>query len=122
MGLHPIPDQTNASRIGNVLVDSAPMTVIVRPLPDEGRLPGFTGGVGQFTLDPPRLSASSVRAGEPVVLTVTIRSAGEIGRVPPPPQPDVHGWQSFPPVPENPPSDYPQERNFEKVSTTRSFP
>jgi hypothetical protein len=117
-GLHPIPGQTNASRIGNVLVDSAPMTVIVRPLPEEGRLPGFTGGVGQFTLDPPRLSAGSVRAGEPVVLTITIRSAGEIGRVPPPPQPDVHGWQSFPPVPENPPSDYPQERNFESFNYT----
>ncbi|HXC99037.1 MAG TPA: hypothetical protein VN048_06830, partial [Verrucomicrobiae bacterium] len=117
-GLRPVPGQTNASRISNVLVDSAPMTVIVHPLPEEGRLPGFTGGVGQFTLDPPRLSAGSVRAGEPVVLTVTIRSAGEIGRVPPPPQPDVRGWQSFPPAPENPPSDYPQQRNFESFNYT----
>jgi hypothetical protein len=117
-GLHPIPGQTNASRIGNVLVDSVPMTVIVHALPTEGRLPGFTGGVGQFTLDPPRLSASSVHAGEPVVLTVVIRSAGEIGRVPPPPQPDAQGWQSFPPVAENPPSDYPEQRNFESFNYT----
>ncbi len=118
MGLRPIPGQTNASRISNVFVDSAPLTVVVHPLPAEGRLPGFTGGVGQFALDPPRLSAGSVRAGEPVVLTVVIRSAGEIGRVPPPPQPDVPGWQTFPPVAENPPFDSPQQRNFESFNYT----
>jgi hypothetical protein len=117
-GLRPIPGQPNGSRIANELVDSTPLILTVNPLPEEGRLRGFTGAVGQFTLDPPELSAGSVLAGQPLVLTVTIRSEGEIGRIPPPPAPSVQGWQTFPPVAENPPTDYPQSRSFESFSYT----
>jgi hypothetical protein len=118
VGMRAIPGQSNVSRIVNYLVDSAPLTIEVHPLPEEGRLPGFTGAVGQFAMETPELSAGSVRAGEPLVLTVTIRSAGEIGRVPPPPAPNVPGWQTFPPVAENPPSDIPQRRAYESFNYT----
>ncbi len=118
VGVHPVPGQTNVSHFGNSLVDSAPVTLMVHALPEDGRLPGFTGAVGQFTLDPPGLSTTSVRAGEPLVLNITIRCAGEIGHIPPPPQPNVPGWQTFPPVPDNPPSDVPQYRSFESFNYT----
>jgi hypothetical protein len=118
IGMRPIPGRTNASRIATELVDSEPVTLQVRPLPADGRLPGFTGAVGQFKLDPPGLSANVVRAGEPLTLTITIRSPGEIGRVTPPPPPVAQGWQSFPPVAGNPPTDPPQPRDFESFNYT----
>jgi hypothetical protein len=118
VGVHPVPGQSNVSHISSSLVDSEPKTLMVHALPEEGRLPGFTGAVGEFTLDPPELSTSSVRAGEPLVLTVTIRSAGEIGHIPPPPQPNVPGWQTFPPMPDNPPPDSPQYRSYESFNYT----
>jgi hypothetical protein len=117
-GIRAVPGQPNGSRIANELVDSAPMTLTVHPLPEEGRLPGFTGAVGQFMLETPELSAGSVRAGEPLVLTVTIRSEGEIGRIPAPPPPNAQGWQTFPPVAANPPTDYPQSRSYESFNYT----
>jgi hypothetical protein len=118
VGMRPIPGRTNASRVANELVDSEPVTLLVHPLPAEGRLRGFTGAVGKFQLETPRLSATTARAGEPLILTVTIRSPGEIGRVTPPPSPTVPGWQSFPPVAANPPTDPPQPRDFESFNYT----
>jgi hypothetical protein len=118
VGVHPVPGQTNLSRIASALVDSAPAILTVHELPNDGRLSGFTGAVGQFSLDPPELSTSAVRAGEPLVLNVTIRSAGVIGHIPPPPQPNVPGWQSFPPVPENPPPETPQYRSYDSFNYT----
>ncbi len=117
-GIHPVPGQTNVSHISTSLVDSEPKILLVHELPEAGRLPGFTGAVGQFTLDPPALSTASVIAGQPLVLNVTIRSAGEIGHIQPPPQPQVTGWQAFPPVPDNPPSDVPQYHSFESFNYT----
>ena len=56
------------------LVDSDPVTIAVRPLPKAGELPGFTGGIGNFTIDPPALTTNRLRVGEPVRLTVTFAS------------------------------------------------
>lgn len=95
----PIPGQTNgAMQTAPMLIDSDPFTLNVKPLPVEGRLPGFTGAVGDFKLEPSRLSATEVRAGEPLTLTVIVRGIGNMSRLTPPPPPSVHEWQTFPPA------------------------
>lgn len=77
------------------LLDSDPVTITVRSLPKEGELPGFTGGIGHLTIDPPVLSTNRLRVGEPVKLTITVRGQGNLGRLlPPTPQPTGE-WQVF---------------------------
>lgn len=78
------------------LIDSEPVTVTVRHLPKAGELPGFTGGIGRFQLDPPRASTNVVRAGDPFTLTVTVRGEGNLARLLPPKPGDRRDWQIFP--------------------------
>ena len=81
-----------------ILLDSEPVIINVRPLPTENELPGFTGAVGSFTGDPPSLSTSTLKMGEPVQLTVVIRGPKNLNRITPPPPPHAQGWQVFPAV------------------------
>ena len=77
------------------LVESKPLTLHVRPVPAEGRLPGFTGAVGQYTLDPPRVSSRSVRTGEPLQLIVTFHGGRNVSHLVMPPPPNARDWQTF---------------------------
>lgn len=79
-----------------LLLESEPVTLQVRLLPSESELPGFTGMVGDDTCDPPSLATNVLRVGEPVTLTVVIRSQQNLNRINPPPPPKVAGWQIFP--------------------------
>lgn len=92
------------------LLESDPVTVTVKSLPREGQLPGFTGAIGTFTLEPPRLSTNVVRAGEPVTLTVTVRGQGNIGRLVPPKLAPMREWQVFPPSSDPTPTYVIQQR------------
>ncbi len=77
------------------LLDSDPVELHTRPLPRQGELPGFTGAIGSFTLDPPSLAASILRVGETVRLAVTVHGDGNMGRLAPPPPPQSRQWQIF---------------------------
>jgi len=60
------PVVINSSGIGSIipqynLLESDDIELKVRPLPREGELPGFTGAIGRFTLDPPVLSTNALR-------------------------------------------------------------
>ncbi len=74
------------------LVDSMPVDFRVRPLPRSGELPGFTGAVGTFALDPPQLATNIVPVGSPLVLTVRIHGEGNLARLTPPPAPQTPDW------------------------------
>ncbi len=76
----------------NVLLDSDPVTISVRPLPRSGALPGFTGVIGDYTCDPPQLSTNVVQLGEAVDLIVTFRGEGHLARFVPPTPPIVRNW------------------------------
>ena len=78
------------------LLDSEPVTINVGPLPAGSELPGFSGAVGSYTLDPPSLATNVLKAGEPVKLTVVIRGQKNLGRLNPPLPPHANGWQVFP--------------------------
>ena len=80
----------------NVLLDSEPVVINVRPLPVENELPGFQGAVGDYTCDPPALTKSNLKVGEPTQLTIVIRGRGDPGRINPPLPLRVEGWQIFP--------------------------
>jgi hypothetical protein len=77
------------------LLESEPVTLNVKPLPAEGRLPGFNGAIGKFTRDQPQLSAASVTAGNPVKLTVTFHSEGGLLHLAMPPAPATPAWEAF---------------------------
>jgi hypothetical protein len=75
------------------LLISDPVEIKVRPLPVEGELPGFTGAIGKFFLDPPQLATNHVHVGEPVQLKVTVHSEGDLTRLAPPIAPRSRDWQ-----------------------------
>ncbi|MBI3878799.1 MAG: BatD family protein [Verrucomicrobia bacterium] len=79
------------------LMDTEPVTMHVRRVPDEGARAGFTGAIGNFQLDPPQLSLKEVRAGDPVLMQVVVRGEGNFGRFTPPRPPADPDWQIFPP-------------------------
>jgi hypothetical protein len=114
----PLPGLTNVMQTTMTFVDSDPVTLKVKGLPAQGRLPGFTGAVGLFQMDPPRLSTSDARAGEPLTLTVTVRGEGNIGRLTPPPAPALKDWQVFPPTGESIPPSFIQQRGFVNFTYT----
>ncbi|SPE54596.1 conserved hypothetical protein [Verrucomicrobia bacterium] len=80
------------------LLESDPAQIEVRPLPTEGQLPGFTGAIGNFLVDPPRLDPGVLRVGEAAKLTVTLRGAGNIEHLVAPPPPQAQDWQVFAPT------------------------
>jgi len=77
------------------LLDTDPVTLNVRPLPQEGRLPGFAGAIGTFRVGSPNLSTNVVKVGDPVDYTVRIQGEGNLARLVPPPPPELDGWKVF---------------------------
>jgi hypothetical protein len=78
------------------LLDSQPVELNVKPLPRHGELPGFTGLVGAYKMDPPILTTNSLRVGDALKLTVKAHSDGQLERFVAPPPPQLKDWQIFP--------------------------
>jgi hypothetical protein len=85
---------------GQSTIDSKPARVRVLALPRTGRLPGFTGAIGKFTIAQPRLSATEVEAGEPVTLTLGMAGEGNLEGVAAPEMESAGGWQIYKPTSE----------------------
>jgi hypothetical protein len=77
-----------------IRLQTDPLRVQVRPLPEEGRLPGFSGSVGDYRVSA-GLDASTARVGEPLALTVTVRGEGHIQAIGPPVWPEWDGLRVF---------------------------
>jgi hypothetical protein len=75
------------------LLESEPVTLNVQPLPKEGELPGFKGGIGRFSLEIPKLGTNELVVGEPVKLAVLVRGDANVARLVSPPPPRVREWQ-----------------------------
>jgi hypothetical protein len=83
-----------------VLLASNPVQVDVRPLPAAGQPADFNGSIGSFTLGQAQLSTNRIVVGQPVRLTVAVRSSGTLNRLVPPAPPNVKDWEV---IPDNPP-------------------
>jgi hypothetical protein len=93
-----------------LFVISDPVTVNVRPLPEAGRLPGFTGSIGKFFSDPAMLSTNRMHVGEPAHLKLFIHAEGELTRLVPPLTPRSRDWQII--------ADKPPETGFTLIPLT----
>ena len=82
-----------------VLLVSDAVEINVRPLPSAGELPGFTGAMGKFSYDPPRLATNRLHVGEPVHLKVVFRGEGDLKRLVPPDPPRSPDWQCIADLP-----------------------
>jgi len=71
------------SREESYVVRAESASVIVRPLPEDGRPADFTGAVGVLTLST-RVDASEARVGDPFVLTVRVEGVGNVKLLPRP--------------------------------------
>ena len=76
-----------------VLLVSDPAQVNVRPLPLDGQPPSFTGTIGRFFVDPPRLATNRLQVGEPVKLQVKFHAEGDLTRFVPPNLPFSRDWE-----------------------------
>jgi hypothetical protein len=65
------------------------------PVPVAGRLPGFNGAIGSFTRDLPKLSATSLVAGNPLKLSVTFHGDANNPHVGMPDPPATPAWEAF---------------------------
>ena len=68
-------------------------SIFVRPLPSENELPGFTGAVGTFLADAPKLSTNRVHVGVPIKLKYNFYGKGNLTRYVPPEAPRSREWQ-----------------------------
>lgn len=80
------------------MLDTAPVRVRVRALPESGRKPGFTGAIGKFELGQPVLSAPEAIVGDPINLTVTLMGEGNLEAIGAPTFDAGEAWQSFTPT------------------------
>jgi len=87
------PSGTTAQAI----LDTPPVSVTVRPLPEAGRKPGFTGAIGKFSLGRINVTPGEVIVGDPVTLSVTIAGEGNFEAISAPPIEAGEIWQSFTP-------------------------
>ena len=102
----------------NPLLDSEPITVSVQHLPKTGELPGFTGLIGAFQVDLPRLSTNQLRAGDPLAMMITVKGVGNLTRLVPPRLEHADQWQVFPPVPDLTPPFVIQQRGSYNFAVT----
>ena len=117
LSTHGIPGQPGVFQSFNALIDSEPTTITVKPLP-KGQLPGFTGAIGSFQLEAPKLSTNQARAGDPLTLAITVHGEGNIGRLTLPQLPLLRDWQTFPPLGDASPPYVILQRGFASFSYT----
>ena len=76
----------SSGRPATIASDSVQLTV--RPLPDEGKPPDFSGLVGKFKMGS-KLDPVALKTGESATLTVSVSGEGNVNRIPDPQMPEL---------------------------------
>ncbi len=100
--------QAGMARV-QVTIDAKPARVRVLALPRVGRLPGFTGAIGKFTVAQPKLSAAEIEAGEPLTMSIGMVGEGNLEGVAAPEIEAAGGWKIYTPTSEFKPD--PEDHN-----------
>ena len=95
-----------------LVLDSEPLELRARSLPRQGELPGFTGAIGSFSMDPPSLSTNVAQVGDVVRLSVTVHGDANLARLAAPPPPRSPEWQILTPSTDLPPAQSSAGRPF----------
>ena len=77
-------------------IESAPVTINVKPLPAEGRPPDFSGAVGKFTVGARLNQPSQVKVGDPIAIELTVAGQGNFDAVSAPVLSVTEGWKTYP--------------------------
>ena len=78
----------------DIVLESEPVAVNVRSLPEQGKPGDFNGAVGQFEISA-QLSAVEGVVNEPLTLIVEIQGAGNVEVLAEPPLPELLNWRFF---------------------------
>ena len=100
-----------------ITATSQPVPVQVRPVPEDGKPADFTGAVGRFALDV-GANPTTLRAGEPVTLTIRVIGQGNLATLAPPKFTTPEGFKSYEPVVRSKQTDemgFTGEKVFEQV-------
>jgi len=84
------------AQVKAALLTSESTSLLVRPLPAEKELPGFTGAMGKFSLEGVSLATNRLHVGEPVRLKYNFISGTNLVRFVPPSTPRSRQWQIIP--------------------------
>lgn len=76
------------------LLQPAPITINVRPLPEEGKPASFKGAVGVFQISA-SVDKNEVKQNEPVTLKLSITGEGNIETLSKPPVPQLTGFKVY---------------------------
>lgn len=79
----------------DIAIDSAPLALNVLPLPTEGQPQNFKGAVGDFQISSD-VSSASVVEGEPLMLRLHVRGAGNFDRVDSTMFDHLDHWKTYP--------------------------
>lgn len=107
----PFDNQPTAMQERKVILQE--QTFEVLELPAEGRPDSFRGAIGRFNFNA-STNQSTVKAGEPVSLTLKVEGEGNFDRIEAPPMVDPDGWRAYPPESSFAKSD---ETSFRGVKT-----
>ena len=71
------PEQSGTPFSQHIVLESKPVTVHVKPLPETGKPADFNGAVGNYTVAA-ALNSKAVDTGDAAILTVTVKGAGNL--------------------------------------------
>ncbi len=98
-----IPDRRNRNSLFSrqtprkFKVETAPVSIEVKPLPSEGRPDSFTGAIGEFRFEV-SANPTTLNVGDPISLNSTITGKGNFDTLVAPTISDPTGWRSYPPT------------------------
>jgi hypothetical protein len=100
-------------------IRSEPYTITVKPLPTAGRPESFTGAVGQYALDVVA-KPISLKVGEPITLTMTVKGRGNLDMVKIPRITDLNQFKAYEPQISVKREGNAGEKTFEQVLIPKS--
>ncbi len=74
-----------------------PVKISALELPKDGMPANFTGAIGSFKIDPPKLDESALSVGEPCTMSVSVSGRGNFERMSPPSLSGTEGWKEYKP-------------------------
>ncbi|MGA8657016.1 MAG: BatD family protein [Chthoniobacterales bacterium] len=93
----PFPNPFDTFERKDVKISSSGVSIDVKPLPEAGRPPNFSGAIGQFNLAA-LVQPTKTGVGDPVTLKVQVEGLGNFDRMGPPVLTQTTGWRTYQPT------------------------